>query len=75
MKKALKLAGGVLVVATVIGVPALVGIRPFIGPKTRPVTDRRFESSAARIEASTSFRAAARRARSATRRWTSAAEA
>ena len=50
MKKALKIAAAVLVVAVVVGVPALVGIRPFIGPKARALTDRRFEPSPARVE-------------------------
>jgi mono/diheme cytochrome c family protein len=32
------------------GLPAVVGIRPFIGPKTRALTDRRFERTPARLE-------------------------
>jgi hypothetical protein len=50
MKKALKITGAVLLAAVVVGVPAFVGIRPFIGPKTRALTDRRFEPSPARVE-------------------------
>jgi mono/diheme cytochrome c family protein len=50
MKKTLKIAGAVLLTLVVVGVPALVGIRPIIGPKARPLTDRRFEPSPQRIE-------------------------
>ena len=50
MKKALLIVGGLLVAIVVIGLPLMLGIRPFIGPKARPLTDRRFEPSAARIE-------------------------
>ena len=50
MKKVLLIVGGVLLALVVIGLPLLLGIRPFIGPKARPLTDRRFESSPARIE-------------------------
>lgn len=50
MKKALLVVLGVLVAIVVIGLPLLVGIRPFIGPKVRPLTDRRFEATPARIE-------------------------
>ena len=34
----------------VVGLPAMVGVRPFIGPKARPLTDRRFEATPARLE-------------------------
>jgi mono/diheme cytochrome c family protein len=32
------------------GITATIGWRPFIGPKSRPLTDRRFESTPARLE-------------------------
>ncbi|HJR60184.1 MAG TPA: cytochrome c [Vicinamibacterales bacterium] len=32
------------------GITATIGWRPFIGPKTRPLTDRRFEPTPARLE-------------------------
>ena len=50
MKKAIVIVLGVLVVIVVVGLPLLVGIRPFIGPKARPLTDRRFEATPARLE-------------------------
>jgi len=50
MKKAILVTAAVLFTVIVIGVPALVGIRAFVGPKTRPLTDRRFEPSTARLE-------------------------
>jgi mono/diheme cytochrome c family protein len=39
-----------LVVAVAVGLPMVVGLRPFIGPKARRLTDRRFQSSPERIE-------------------------
>ena len=45
-KTGLALAGALVL----IGVPAMVGVRPFIGPKARPLTDRRFEATPARLE-------------------------
>jgi hypothetical protein len=56
LKKALVIVCGVLGVLAaivVIGLPLIVGVRPFIGPKARPLTDRRFESTAARLERGT----------------------
>ena len=50
LKKALLIVLGVLVAIVVIGLPLMVGIRPFIGPKVRPLTDRRFEPTPARLE-------------------------
>lgn len=50
MKKALLIILGVLALIVVVGLPALVGIRPFIGPKARTLTDRKFEVTPARIE-------------------------
>src|SRR4051794_28621285 len=43
---------GVSVLAAVVavGLPATVGIRPFIGAKVRPLTNRRFEATPARLE-------------------------
>jgi hypothetical protein len=40
---------GALVVV-VVGVPAVIGIRPIIGPKVHPLSDRRFEPSPQRLE-------------------------
>ena len=50
MKKILP--GLVLVVVVVLGVgiTMTVGWRPFIGPRVRPLTDRRFEATPARME-------------------------
>ena len=42
-------AGGVVVLAAV-ALPAVVGIRPFIGPSTRPLTDVQFASTPERLE-------------------------
>jgi mono/diheme cytochrome c family protein len=50
MRKAIKWIGLVLLVLVVVGLPAVVGIRPFIGPRARPLTDRRFEPTPARLE-------------------------
>jgi mono/diheme cytochrome c family protein len=50
MIKLLKWIGLALAVIIVGGVPALVGLRPFIGPKARPLTERRFEPSQARLD-------------------------
>jgi mono/diheme cytochrome c family protein len=50
MRTIVKWTARALAVILVIGVPAIVGVRPFIGPKARPLTDRRFEPSAARLE-------------------------
>ncbi|MBI4886473.1 MAG: hypothetical protein HY824_05240 [Acidobacteria bacterium] len=41
--------GGLLVVA-VVALPAVVGIRPIIGPKARPLTDRTFDRTPQRLE-------------------------
>jgi mono/diheme cytochrome c family protein len=40
----------VLVLAVVVGLPALVGIRPFVGARARPLTTRTFERTPARLE-------------------------
>ena len=50
MKKVLLVVGSVLVALVFVGVPAMVGVRAFIGPKARPLTDRRFEANPARLE-------------------------
>lgn len=50
MKKGLLIVVGLLVAIVAIGLPLMVGVRPFIGPKVRPLTDRRFESTPARLE-------------------------
>ena len=49
-KKALVITLCVLVAAVSIGLPAVVGIRPFIGPRARPLTARRFEPTPERLE-------------------------
>lgn len=50
MKKALLIVAIIVLAVIVVGIPAMVGIRPFIGPKARPLTDRKFEPSPARLE-------------------------
>ena len=50
MKRALIVLTGILLAVIVIGIPSLVGIRPFIGARVRPVTDRTFEATPARLE-------------------------
>jgi mono/diheme cytochrome c family protein len=50
MLKILKWIALILLVVVVVGVPAIVGIRPFVGPRTRPLTDRRFEPNQARLD-------------------------
>lgn len=49
MKKALLIIACVLVA----GIPAAIGIRPFIGPRARPLTARRFEPPQARLDRGT----------------------
>jgi mono/diheme cytochrome c family protein len=39
----------VLLILAVVGISATIGWRPFLGPKTRPVTDRRFEATPERL--------------------------
>lgn len=48
-KKVVLTAAGLLVAIAAIGLPAVVGIRPFIGPRVRPLTDRRFEPTPERL--------------------------
>ena len=45
MRRIVKWTALALAVIVVVGLPALVGVRPFIGPKARPLADRRFEPS------------------------------
>ena len=49
-KKVALIGAAALAAVVVIGVPAMVGIRPFIGAKKRALTDRRFEATPARLE-------------------------
>ncbi len=46
----LKWIGLFLLVLIIVGVPSLVGVRPFIGPRVRPLTDRRFEPNQTRVD-------------------------
>jgi mono/diheme cytochrome c family protein len=48
--KAVLAVVSVVVILAAVGLPAMVGIRPFIGAKARPITDRRFERTPARLE-------------------------
>ena len=53
MRRWLKIAGLCLLTLLVLvaaALPALVGIRPFIGPRARPLTERRFEPTPQRLE-------------------------
>lgn len=50
MKKTILIVFGILLAIVVLGLPLMLGVRPFIGPKVRPLTDRRFEPSPARLE-------------------------
>lgn len=48
--KRLGLALLALLVLAVAAIPALIGVRPIIGPRARPLTDRTFERTPARLE-------------------------
>jgi mono/diheme cytochrome c family protein len=48
-KKAVVVIAGLLAATVVIGVPAMVGIRPFIGPRSRALTARTFEATPERL--------------------------
>jgi mono/diheme cytochrome c family protein len=50
IKKTLLFGGGIVLTIAVAGVPATVGIRPFIGARARPLTDRQFEATPERLE-------------------------
>ena len=39
-----------LIVLLIVAIPAVIGIRPIIGPRARALTDRTFEPSAERVE-------------------------
>lgn len=53
MRRGVKIAGycllGLLLLA-VVAIPAAVGIRPFVGPDARPLTERTFERTPERLE-------------------------
>jgi hypothetical protein len=49
-KRALVRILAIVVALVVVGVPAAVGIRPFIGPNARPLTGRVFAATPARLE-------------------------
>jgi cytochrome c553 len=49
-KKILLVLVGVVIVIVAVGLPAVVGIRPIIGPKMRPLTNRVVERTPARLE-------------------------
>jgi mono/diheme cytochrome c family protein len=48
--KGLGIAVFVIVVLAAVGITATIGWRPFIGPKTRALTDRRFEATPERLK-------------------------
>ena len=48
--RALLLTLAAVVVLLAVAITFTIGWRPFIGPKARPLTDRRFESSPARLQ-------------------------
>jgi mono/diheme cytochrome c family protein len=48
--KGLGIAVFVIVVLAAVGITATIGWRPFIGPKTRALTDRRFEATPERVK-------------------------
>ena len=53
MRRWLKIAGYcllALLLLVVAAIPALVGIRPIIGPRARPLTERTFERTPERVE-------------------------
>lgn len=50
LTKILLVAVCVVFVLAGVGLPAVFGLRPFIGPKTRPLTNRTFERTPARLE-------------------------
>ena len=50
MLKMLKWVALAVAVVVVVGVPSMVGVRPFVGAKARPLTDRRFQPTPARID-------------------------
>ena len=53
MKKLTKILLVVVCAVAVIGsvgLPAMIGVRPFLGPKARPLTNRAFERTPTRLE-------------------------
>jgi mono/diheme cytochrome c family protein len=48
--KGLGIRVSVLVILVVVGISATIGWRPFIGPKTRALTDRKFEATPERLK-------------------------
>jgi mono/diheme cytochrome c family protein len=48
-KKAVAVIAGLLAAIVVIGLPAMVGIRPFIGPRSRALTARTFDATPERL--------------------------
>jgi cytochrome c553 len=48
-KKGVVVLAALLAMAVVVGLPAMVGVRPFIGPRARPLTDRTFASTPERL--------------------------
>jgi hypothetical protein len=50
--RALRIAGGVIIALVLVlfaGISATIGWRPFLGPKARPLTNRRFDSTPDRL--------------------------
>ena len=53
MRRWLKIAGYcllALLLLVVVAIPAVIGIRPIIGPRARPLTERTFERTPERVE-------------------------
>lgn len=51
--KWLGIAVVVVVILAVVGISATIGWRPFIGPKKRALTDRKFEATPERLKRGT----------------------
>ena len=52
MKRAMKIVGvslGLIVLLLAVGITFTIGWRPFFGPKSRPLTDRKFDSTPERL--------------------------
>src|ERR1700732_265983 len=50
LTKGLGIGVFVLMILVVAGISATIGWRPFIGPKSRPLTDRKFEATSERLK-------------------------
>src|SRR5215471_3104344 len=50
LKKLILIVAVVLVILIPLGITFTIGWRPFIGPRIRPVTDRKFDATPARME-------------------------